>query len=314
MAVYAPTEVASVNEKDRFNDELQNVLDTISPTSLLILEGDFNAQCKVDHAAWNGVVGPYALGKLNDNGSRLLSMAAHNDLVLTNTRFWHAKRHLHTWISNDGVTRHQIDYILVRKLAFQYVNDARVYRSADVSTDHQLLIAKMSIRFSKRFAARRPPRVDVSELKGRETAQRYQTLAEEKIRDIDPKSPTANSQLADALRKAAETVLPTIQFRRTRWATDATLDLISRKRQARQAGDKPAYNRLNRDVKEALPNLQFVRTRRQRFDKELRFPFAPAERREIEIDPLSPDAPLVCNWCLQWNTGAARRKPKGEIK
>ena len=63
--------------------------------------------------------------------------------------------HRETWISNDGRTRKELDYILVpRELDHNrsLVKSYRVYRGAEApaNTDHRLLVASVAV--SPRFA------------------------------------------------------------------------------------------------------------------------------------------------------------------
>ena len=66
--------------------------------------------------------------------------------------FPHKRVHKATWISLDGVTENQIDYILISKrwrTSLQYV---RVKRGATIASDHHLLVASLKIK----LAARKP--------------------------------------------------------------------------------------------------------------------------------------------------------------
>ena len=110
---------------------------------MIVLGGDLNAQCNGDHATGKPVLGPHGIGKLNDNGIRLLSFALRNKLCLTGSMFQHPPRHKLTWKSNDGRTRTQIDHILVSSRFRSSAMDARVFRSADVYSDHFLVIANL---------------------------------------------------------------------------------------------------------------------------------------------------------------------------
>ena len=53
-------------------------------------------------------------------------------------------------LSPDGSTRNQIDYIILPKDHLKVAQNCRVYNSADIGTDHSLLMAKNRIRSKKK--------------------------------------------------------------------------------------------------------------------------------------------------------------------
>jgi hypothetical protein len=58
----------------------------------LLLLGDFNDLVGADHTSWARCIGHFGLGKLNENGQRLLELCSFNDLAITNT-FYPTKPH-----------------------------------------------------------------------------------------------------------------------------------------------------------------------------------------------------------------------------
>ena len=87
VSAYAPTLSASVDSKDRFYDELENVIRSVPATSSLYLLGDFNARVGVDHASWPMCLGHFGVGRQNENGQRLLELCSQHGLCVTNTPF-----------------------------------------------------------------------------------------------------------------------------------------------------------------------------------------------------------------------------------
>jgi hypothetical protein len=51
----------------------------------------------------------------NDNGVRVVNFATSKNLIVKSTTLRHCNIHKHTWTSPDGVTRNQIDYVLIDK-------------------------------------------------------------------------------------------------------------------------------------------------------------------------------------------------------
>ncbi|KAG1710423.1 Craniofacial development protein 2 [Nymphon striatum] len=89
---------------------------------------------------WPGTVGKYGMGSTNDRGVRLLEFANLHNMVVANTRFNHKKSRRVTWTAPDGITKDQIDYILVEKRCSSSINGhkTRSFRGADIGSDHNL--------------------------------------------------------------------------------------------------------------------------------------------------------------------------------
>ena len=63
VSAYAPTMTNPDEVKDKFYDDLDNVISATPRTDKLILLGDFNARVGTDHQTWEGVIGPEGVGK-----------------------------------------------------------------------------------------------------------------------------------------------------------------------------------------------------------------------------------------------------------
>ena len=87
----------------------------------------------------HGVVGPYGLGsRASDNGERLVTFACTNGLCVTNTFFPHKRIHQATWYPPDPSRPPSLkDYILVKPRLMTSVLDTRVFRGADIDSDHR---------------------------------------------------------------------------------------------------------------------------------------------------------------------------------
>lgn len=80
---------------------------------------------------------------LNSIEKLLIEFAAFSTLRIANS-FYHQKDiRKYTWCQRG--TRPIIDYVLTNKKTAPYVEDTRVYRSADVESDHHLLMWKINI-------------------------------------------------------------------------------------------------------------------------------------------------------------------------
>ena len=114
--------------------------------------GDFNAQLHRDRQGYESVLGPYGESPYrNDNGERLVSFCCTNGVCLGNTFFKHKLIHKKTWTSPDGATQKELDYICISNRWKTSLLDVRVYRGADVGSDHHLIIAKVRLKLKRRI-------------------------------------------------------------------------------------------------------------------------------------------------------------------
>jgi len=63
--------------------------------------------------------------------------------------FQHRNIHKTTWTSPGGATRSQIDHILINGKWRSSLQDVRAYRGADVASDHNLLVAVVSLKLRR---------------------------------------------------------------------------------------------------------------------------------------------------------------------
>lgn len=85
MSVYAPTMCSSAEAKDKYYDELETAIKKFPVSEHLFLLSDFNAQIGSNHISWLRCICPFGIGKLNENGQRLLELCSLHDLCITNT-------------------------------------------------------------------------------------------------------------------------------------------------------------------------------------------------------------------------------------
>ena len=174
--IYAPDSSHSDEEVDCFYDKLQQKIDQRPRKSRLILLGDFNAKVGTDYQdTMTDVVGKFGLGKTNDRGWKLLEFCAINNLVITNTLFNHSPMRRVTWVSPGGEYKNQIDYIIADRDLKGTFKNSRSYHSADIGSDHSLVMAKLNMNIPKfRRPTALPKRFDVEKLRNSEIAASFQ--------------------------------------------------------------------------------------------------------------------------------------------
>ena len=117
VSACAPTMTNTDEVKDKFYNDLDDVISATPRTDKLFLLGDFNARVGTDHQTWEGVIGPESVGKCNSNGLVPLRKCAENDLdlLITNTVFCLSNRNKASWIHPRSKHWHVIDYAIVRR-------------------------------------------------------------------------------------------------------------------------------------------------------------------------------------------------------
>ncbi|XP_072033444.1 craniofacial development protein 2-like [Amphiura filiformis] len=133
--VYAPTTTHSDAESDEFYDGLQHHLQKVNKREKLILMGNFNAKIGSDSKDWTPAMGKYDIGKINSRGEKLLEFCMLHKLTVCNTHFQHKACRKVTRTSPCGKYKNMIDFVITQNY--------RSYCSADVGSDHNLMIAKV---------------------------------------------------------------------------------------------------------------------------------------------------------------------------
>ncbi|XP_055715158.1 uncharacterized protein LOC129809374 [Phlebotomus papatasi] len=143
LQVYAPN---ASSEYPAFLDEVEEVLNKASSEAdSVVLFGDFNAHVGVDSDTWRGVIGKNGDKSENPNGKMLLDFCAIKGYSIMNTFFQHKEIHKYTWEDTKRGLKSIIDFVLVPGVDRRIVQDVRVFNSAELSTDHHLLFAKINL-------------------------------------------------------------------------------------------------------------------------------------------------------------------------
>lgn len=186
VQVYAPTEDAEETEKDAFYNQLQDVISEVPRHDVTVLCGDFNAQIGANRQGLEHVIGPYGTGRhTTNNGEHLLLFCNTNGLCIGNTFFAHKQIHKKTWCAPNGLTNNEIDYICISRRWRSAFQDTRVYRGADVGSDHHLLKAVLKLRLKKQRAIRSKRLFNVEKLKNDAVKHRYQQCLTDAFQNLE---------------------------------------------------------------------------------------------------------------------------------
>jgi endonuclease/exonuclease/phosphatase family metal-dependent hydrolase len=243
ICCHAPTEEEKdeVN-KDIFYDNLSNLYDSCPSQDAKIVIGDFNAQIGKE-GIFGETTGCHTYHeKTNDNGFRLIELAAMKGLIVSSTKFPHPDIHKYTWIHpNPNIKSYsQIDHMLIDRRHSSCVLDVRSWRGANVSSDHYLVMSKVRIRISTQYHnfKRKTKRINIEQLKSPEAVERFASTFSQKVSD-NPIAPSSSvnehwRHIRENLNTAAVETIGYQQPPRTNsWFDDECRSLTKLKNEAR---------------------------------------------------------------------------------
>ena len=240
IQVYGPTNVADDDIKDEFFETLQAQINDVPKHDMLIVTGDFNAVVGQENDGIENIMGIHGCGTRSDNGQRLIDLCQENDLVIGGTLFPHKNIHKTTWISPDGRTKNQIDHILINKKWKGSLQDVRVFRGADIFSDHHLLVCKLKLKLKaiKKNGNNASRKYDVNKLKNPvklnefkiELRNRYQILSTIPDHNIEEKW----EEIKDTYCSTAEKILGFKKNNRKEWLSDETWTKIEERKEAKK--------------------------------------------------------------------------------
>ncbi|KAF2895128.1 hypothetical protein ILUMI_11046 [Ignelater luminosus] len=138
-------------------NESGNAVKQKSKNESELVMGDLNTKVgrKEEHLFITGGIGRSLHSKSNENGRKL---TVESRMKIISTHFDHKDIHKATWISPDGKTRNQIDYVLAEDKHYVSIRDCRSYKRADANSDHIVdllqkedVIRGLSTELSKRL-------------------------------------------------------------------------------------------------------------------------------------------------------------------
>ena len=175
VQVYAQTEEAKETKKDSFYGQLQDTIAQIPSHDVKILIGDMNAQIDKHKRGLEHVIGPHGSEtQTNNNGERFILFNSLNNMCIGNTYFNHKNIHKKTRRSPRGSTANEINYICIDKHWRSAILDIRVYRGADIGSNHYLLITSLRLRLKQKQITHPQCPFAVEKLNDRTIVKQYQ--------------------------------------------------------------------------------------------------------------------------------------------
>ncbi|KAI5734098.1 hypothetical protein M8J77_002409 [Diaphorina citri] len=174
---YAPQTGLSDEEKEKFEDELDN---RIGGENNIIM-GDLNAQVGSNRLNYEEVLGPHGYGTRNIEGEKLLDLCTRNNLIMGNSWFMKKESHKITRYGWDGVQKSVIDYFITNREMMKRLNDVKVIPSVHLSSDHRLLVSTFTFDTLKEIRITQDKKLRVWKLKDPSKMYEYQDILRQNL-------------------------------------------------------------------------------------------------------------------------------------
>ncbi|XP_057657912.1 craniofacial development protein 2-like [Diorhabda carinulata] len=162
-------------------------MDNINTKDEIIVLGDLNA--RIGNDVIPGVKQKYNEAIINENGEALIDFCVRNEVRINNTYFPHKDQHKYTFNNNRG-QRSMIDFILTNRVITQaQVVDVRALTSANLGTDHNLVLGKILLKCpqQKRKHPQFIEKYNLESLTTESTKLLYKSRVTNKLKEIDLK-------------------------------------------------------------------------------------------------------------------------------
>ena len=232
---YAPTNMADIEDKVHFYEQIQSVIEKVPARDMKILMGDLNAKVGTDNTNSDLIMGRHGTGEQNENGELFAECYTFNDLVIGGTLFPHKTIHKTTWTFPDGKTENQIDRITIGR-KWRSLRDVRVKRGADAASDHHLVVAELKTKLKayNDQAGRPSHKFNVQCLKEKQKSEEFKTELRNKFSVFSLLPEETIEEQWHSLRETWKATCTTALDRKTRkhkeWITFDTWTLISERK------------------------------------------------------------------------------------
>ncbi|XP_028178547.1 craniofacial development protein 2-like [Ostrinia furnacalis] len=135
IQVYAPTSTHPDEEVEAMYEDISRAIHA-TKTHFNVVMGDFNAKLGMrgdDELR----VGQYGYGRRNPRGQRLAEFLEKENLYAMNSFFQKPPHRKWTWMSPDGSTRNEIDFIMTTKR--RMFSDVSVINRVKTGSDHRIV-------------------------------------------------------------------------------------------------------------------------------------------------------------------------------
>ncbi|CAF4857757.1 unnamed protein product [Pieris macdunnoughi] len=145
IQAYAPIERAKEEAVERFYNQVTQALSNTGKHVIIL--GDFNSKIGLPLPEEHKICGQYGYGERNERGERLLQFCYTNKFVISNTIFKKPQKRKWTWLSPNGKTKNEIDFILIKDKRF--ITNFEIL-SPKFPSDHRMLRISYKLQQTKK--------------------------------------------------------------------------------------------------------------------------------------------------------------------
>lgn len=256
IVCYAPTNTSEEEDKDEFYEQLQTAVSEVPAHDMLLIIGDLNARPGSDNTGRSRIMGKEGYGVMNENGRRLCDFCEDNSLKIGGTLFPHKAIHKITWISPDDQTQEQIDHILINMKWRTSLQDVRVFRGADIASDHLLSIASIKIKLRKtRNGQTRGKQIDSLRLRDKVIKDKYNIELQNRFKAIEEGQIISLEEYNKIYTESGEKILGFKRRKKEEWIKEETWAKIDERKQIKQKFNSSKSERIKQQFKEKFCQL-----------------------------------------------------------
>ena len=206
ISAYAPQVGLDTSSKEKFWEDLGDLVQGIAQTEKLFIGGDLNGHVGRETGNYGGFHGGHGFGERNEDGEAILDFAMAYDLFLANTFFKKREEHVITYKSGSSKT--QIDFLLMRKGDRITCKDCKVIPGESVANQHRLLVMDVHIkRVRQKNKTWKCPRTRWWNLKEEKQAIFKEKVITQCVWDREGEASQMWDSMASCIRKVAKEVL-----------------------------------------------------------------------------------------------------------
>lgn len=250
IQVYAPTSAHPDDEIEAMYEDINRAIH-VSKTHYTVVMGDFNA--KLGKRCGDELrVGEFGTGRRNHRGQLLAGFMEREGLYMMNSFFRKREHRKWTWMSPDGETKNEIDFIMSTKK--QIFNDVSVINAVKTGSDHRMVRGTLNLnikleRCRLMKSTLRPAPIQIQNLESfqLELHNRFECLDCEDMDDY-------SNRFVETVHTVGSKFFKTRRTNRTNKLSDPTLDLMKERRDMvlQSSVDAFAYRCLNRQISKSV--------------------------------------------------------------
>ena len=240
VTAYTPQVNNSMEEKNDFWEDLDELIESISKEERIVLGADLNGHVGEGNIGDEEIMGRYGAGTRNKKGSMVVDFGKRMDLAIVNTYFKKKDEHRVTYKSGGKST--QVNYVMCRRKNLKEMCDCKVILNECVAKQHRMVVCKMALMVKKKKAEKVKPKIRWWKLKETSCQEAFR---QEVTRILGGKDglPDEWDKTAEMLTKTAETVLGVTFGKRKgdreTWKWNEELqESIKEKKEVKKACDK----------------------------------------------------------------------------